>query len=613
MVDTGIDQLPTIRAEMPVPSTADNSVADLALAGVRHARDLILTRVFSTWLYRQTLRALVPERVVLKPIEVRPGRADRAEQLFQGRWYLPGARVRIEAASSPFVAVVPNSTWMEELHGFSWLRHFSAAGNDAARAYVRSLMMEWLARCGRWDPDAWQPQVTGRRLMSWLANAPLVIEGAGPIYRSQLLASMAQQLLHLSRTSHFGPLGEPRLTAAIGMTVASLCLPDRNTLIARGLARVSAELATQILPDGGHISRNPKAQFSILSDLVVLRDALVRRGHPVPKPVQDAIDRMMPMLRFFRHGDGRLTLFNGATEGADGAIDATLEFDDTRGKPFGHAPHSGYQRLAAGPSVIVVDTGVPPPGALSHETHAGSLSFEMSTGRARLIVNCGATQILGSEWESVSRSTAAHSTLVIEDTSSARLIRSPLARKFFGGRVMWGPAHVTTRRNESGDGTWIEASHDGYARLFGLIHRRRLFLSKSGEDFRGEDLVETIAGRRSRKNKALPFAVRFHLHPDARVSLAHDRMSVLVLLPNGDGWQFRAKVAGGPSELGIEESVYLGSGDAARRSEQIVVNGEIFRGEARINWAWRRLSTKGGPKNISAATALPVLPELEFD
>lgn len=234
MADTGIDQPPTIRAEMPVPSTAENSVADLAMAGARHARDHLLTRGFSTWAYRQTLRALVPERVVLKPLEVRPGRADRAEQLYQGRWYLPGAQVRIGPASSPFAVVPPNLTWSEELHGFSWLRHFSAAGNESARAYVRSLMEEWLARCGRWDAGAWQPHVTGRRLMSWLGNASLVIEGSGPIYRSQLLASMAQQLLHLSRTSHFGPLGEPRLTAAIGMTVASLCLPDRHGLVARG-------------------------------------------------------------------------------------------------------------------------------------------------------------------------------------------------------------------------------------------------------------------------------------------------------------------------------------------------------------------------------------------
>ncbi len=85
---------------------------------------------------------------------------------------------------------------------------------------------------------------------------------------------------------------------------------------------------------------------------------------------------------------------------------------------------------------------------------------------------------------------------------------------------------------------------------------------------------------------------------------------MLVRLGNGEGWQFRALSAGGKAPISLEESVYLGAGEPTRRSEQIVVSGTVFRGEAKINWAWRRLSTRNAGHPKAEETALPELPEL---
>tara|TARA_R110002110_G_scaffold978_4_gene3774 strand:+ start:296 stop:943 length:648 start_codon:yes stop_codon:yes gene_type:complete len=184
---------------------------------------------------------------------------------------------------------------------------------------------------------------------------------------------------------------------------------------------------------------------------------------------------------------------------------------------------------------------------------------------------------------------------------------------------MEGPARVESRRNESDEGIWLDAAHDGYKKLFGFVHRRRLFLSESGEDLRGEDSLTRAPDeppklmvpfkQASDEGDPAAFAVRFHLHPDARASLAHDKSNVLVLLPNGDGWQFRARVENGKSSITLEESVYLGAADRTRRSEQIVVTGEAFRDEATVHWAWRRLSTTGSANKTEAEEPeLPALP-----
>ena len=597
-----------------------NRAIDLTLAALTRLRDRTLARIYASWLYGQSLHGPMPDQMVLYPQDLRPGLAEKADMLFQGRWSLPGGQVRTDGAT-PFNATAPSETWSEELHGFAWLRHFTAAGGDAARTYAQTLVAGWIIEAGNWNDIAWRPHVVGRRLASWVSNGALIIDGSDLIYRSTLLRNMARQARHLARTAALAPAGEPRFTAAVGLAFSGLCLSEGQKRLDKGLTLVCRELDRQILADGGHVSRNPAALLSIALDLISLREAMAARNIEVPGPIRNAIDRMMPMLRFFRHGDGRLALFNGANEGPDGAIDAALSHDDTKGRPFGFAPHSGYQRLAAGQTYIVADTGPPPPGRYSHAAHAGCLSFEMSARASRLVVNCGSTRVLGPDWEAASRATAAQSTLVLADTSSARILRAKIGRALLGARLMEGPSRVESRRNENEAGIWLEASHNGYEKRFGLVHRRRLFLNATGEELRGEDLlVEGDAAARpypwqpaywQKRPENPAFTIRFHLHPDARASLAHDGSNVLVRLPNGDGWQFRAVSAGGAAPISLEESVYLGAGEPTRRSEQIVVSGSVFRNEARVNWAWRRVSTRNGAQAKTDDATAPELPALD--
>lgn len=166
------------------------------------------------------------------------------------------------------------------------------------------------------------------------------------------------------------------------------------------------------------------------------------------------------------------------------------------------------------------------------------------------------------EWRDATRATAAHSTLAIADTSSSELREGGLGRR---------PEHVEVQRQEANGAHWLEASHDGYLRPFGAIHRRRLYLSESGEDIRGEDAVEAATPQ--------PYAVRFHLHPDVAASVQEDNEAVLLRLPSGSGWRLRADGA----RLGLEESIYLG-GTAPRRTEQVVLTG-YQDGPQQVKWA----------------------------
>src|SRR5205085_10860567 len=141
---------------------------------------------------------------------------------------------------------------------------------------------------------------------------------------------------------------------------------------------LAEELERQILPDGGHISRNPGALVQILIDLLPLRQAFTSRNVQPPPALLNAIDRMMPMLRFFRHGDGNFALFNGMGPTPTDLLTTVLAYDDARGTPLANAPHSGYQRLESGSTLVLMDTGKAPALAVSQDAHGGCLSFELS-------------------------------------------------------------------------------------------------------------------------------------------------------------------------------------------------------------------------------------------
>ncbi|HXM00305.1 MAG TPA: heparinase II/III family protein, partial [Rhizomicrobium sp.] len=260
-------------------------------------------------------------------------------------------------------------------------------------------------------------------------------------------------------------------------------------------------------------------------------------------------------------------------------IAGLLARDEVRGQPFAYAPYSGYQRLAAGRALAVLDCGAAPKGAFSAAAHAGCLAFEFSAAAQRIVVNCGAPSDADGKWAATLAATAAHSTVTLDDTSMAWSLAPGRARDLIGPRLFGGPSEVVTTRVETAQGWSVEASHDGYLREFGIVHERKLILAPQGQALIGADrLVPKTQTRR-----AIPFALRFHIHPDIRMSPSQGT-GILLKLPNGEGWRFRC--SGG--EAAIEESVYLGS-QTVRRAEQLVVAGNVRDAATEIDWIFEQI------------------------
>ena len=519
---------------------------------------------YGSALYHLRLLGRAPRELGLR-LEPWPGDPLNGEALLAGEFRHQHETVR---APSPPWRATASEEWLASLHSFSWLADLAAVGSDLAWQTARNWTADWLIHFDIYDRLAWRADVVGERLFTWLEYFDKL--GDEPELQQALLVSLGRQTRHLAKVALREEPGLKRLAALRGL-IAALAAQMQERPLNRVLQQFAKEIETQILPDGGHAARNPEAQLTALRYLVDARAALTASHNEIHGAIQQAIDRAAPMLRFFRHGDGQFSLFNGSNENDGALIDRVLMRADAKGRPPATAPHTGYERLRAGHSLVLFDCGKPPPSGFDNDAHAGALAFEISYGRERLIVNCGAYRGPSAEWRGATRATAAHSTLIVGDTSSAEI----RADGSFGE----GPTEVTSMRAEDAGAQWVAASHDGYKKNFGLTHARQLFLSADGEDLRGEDRLTGRAGQ--------GFAIRFHLHPDVQASLAQDGNAVLLRLPSGIGWRLRMQGA----VLSVAESIYVGAG-TMKKTRQVVLDGHVGTTGAIVKWALRREAKK---------------------
>lgn len=545
-------------------------------------KEMMLRTLRTVWagpLFRWRFSGFHPQEILFSPVDLHLADASIAHEFYHGRFPLAG-RVVHTGTYSPFAVEAPTAQWETALHNFSWLKHMDAAQTAIAFAHARSLLSAWIDSTNyKTGGIPWRGEVVGKRITAWICHAPMLLGGASDSFRKRFLRSLGFQVRFLRTAIARMENNENRLTADIALAFAALTLPmsEKRKIITRKNLEVS--LAKQILPDGGHISRNPAVILDLLTELISLRHAYSGGNETPPHGVITAIERMLPALRFFMHRDATLARFNGVGPILPERLTTVLQLDETDGGLFTYAPHSGYQRLAKGETTIIADTGAIPPRAASAHADAGCLAFEMSSGTHRFIINCGIDPFGPKDYTMVGRSTAAHSTATINDTSSCRF-----KTKHDQTRIISGPDKVKIEPINAEGRCGFIASHNGYAARFGLMHERGLALSAKGDIIDGYDHFFTPGEEKLSANARDQVAIRFHLHPDVEVS--HQGSGELYLeIKGGDIWTFSSPDI--PPQL--EDSIDLANLNGPQRCRQIVLHLRPSL-KARARWRLKRIS-----------------------
>jgi len=471
------------------------------------------------------------------------------------------------------------------VHGFAWLDDLEASAPRAqCTPTAERLLAAWLeANPHPGKGAAWKVGHAGHRLLGWLVHAPLLLSGSDKGLRNRTLAAIAETARWLDRNVN---RAEDRLTEVAGwcaITAAGLLLPEGKPRRLFGEAGLVHALGELVGDDGGVLSRSPLDQMEAIALLTRLCACYRAVRRDPPQGVETMRRMLVPPLLALVHSDGALGSWQGAGAVPGERVAALVDASGVRTRPLRDTRQWGYQRVAAGRSILQFDAAPPPLARHARHGCASTLAFEFSHGAQRLIVNCGGAAFAGGlvpvRIEQGLRATAAHSTLVLGDANStAVLINGKL-----GTGV--GEVEVDRRLAESGPATAtrLEASHDGYAARFGLIHRRILILRDDGTELRGEDLL--VPAKSKGQRGKIPFAIRFHLGPGIDASLAESKRAAHLLLADGSYWQFLS-VSG---EVGIEESLWVDGEGRPHPVQQLVIEGMESRGGGSFSWLLKKM------------------------
>ncbi len=534
-----------------------------------------------TWrtpIHGMRLKGRFPLKLIAVPDDPVIGDVRRGQALLAGTLSFRGESHAVETLD--FAARDWGRGFADHVHSFAWLRDLSTVATRAQGAPIAELlMMRWLgAFADKIDAQAWRADLWGRRILYWTAHAPLILSSTDLIYRSSVLNALARGARHLDRGADKAPPGAPRIAAWCGVIAAGLLIPGGDPRRGFGEAGLVRALATGLFDDGGSVSRSPTMLLDSVMLIAMLRETYAARRLDLPEAVQAALERMVPALLGVAHGDRALASWQGGGPSSEAQVAAIIEASGVRTRPLRQARDWGYQRLAAGSAVLIVDAAPPPVARIVEGGCASTLAFELSDGPARLIVNCGGARAaiaqLPASLTAGLRTTAAHSTLTVADSNSTAIHPD--------GTLGRGIASVELSRQESDAASRIEASHDGYVRRWGFVHRRQLMLSGDGRELRGEDSL--LPEGRKRRIGATAFAVRFHLGAGVQASPTADGMAAILRLPGGALWQFRCR--GGM--LAIDESLWIDADGRPVPTHQLVITGEAQAGGASVSWAMKR-------------------------
>ncbi len=566
---------------MDAPRLPSASAAALALqAAGESARRLAEREWFGTPLHRLMLSGPRPDGMAANPRDLRPVEPERGRRILGGIFDLAGTEMVVGQQGDPFDRPSPNRQFAVALHRMGWMNDLLAAGDAGAKLGLR-LAMDWRRIFGTWNGFSWGPDVIERRVFNLACAARRLTYGASDAERTMVLDDLARQARHLAG---IGQAPERALERAVAAGVAGCALGGDagERLIDLSTARLKHDLAAVVSHEGVHASRSPQAGLELLFDLLTLDDALHQRGQAGPDELPRAIDRLSAATRFFLLPDNRLAAFQGGEAVGPRRIAAALAHEDGEVRARRRAPHGGYERLESAGMTVMVDAGLPARGRWSATACAQPSALEIVCGADRLIVGCAWTADSGASH--ALRLTDAASTANLADMSAGQPLRGfPAAA--LGPRLTGAPRKVEVKRHDAEAAAWLEVSHDGWVKRFGLIHERKLYLDRATEELRGEDNFRpAVEKEQDGPRRYYPFTVRFHLHPEARASLARDHKSVLLKGPSEQGWWLRNDAV----SVSVEPSLYIDAG-LQRRTVQVVLRGQASEDKGgKVRWKLSR-------------------------
>ena len=472
-----------------------------------------------------------------------------------------------------------NSIWTNEkinkkdykkLHSFFWLFSLDLKSSNKI---TQSIILNWIENNQNYNPKNWEIDTLSKRIISWLSNSKLSYENSEQIYKEQFNKNIKKQINHLINEISRSSLVDDKMIGCSAIILTGLSFKDEKNLN-YGLNLLKKIINLSFDSEGFPKSRNIKQLIFYLKYFVLIRELLKESLNEIPEYLDEIIFYLGKAYDFSWGSLKKSLLFNGNHEDDYSDFDKYLSLYRYNFKS-NTQELAGYSILKNKNVIIAMDTGSNPDKKFSENYQSGPLSFEFFFQGNKLICNSGYYQDHNHQLNRISKSTATHSTLILDNSSVCTFRKNKNGPNIINKGFKTFNNNIVYEKN-----FWsIKNSHDGYLTKYGVIHERTLEFYPETNKIIGKDKL-------IKKNnfKSSNFEIRFHLMPDTKVTKTQDNKSVLIELENS-GWKFFSN----HGYIGVETGLYFGSKNTYKENQNIFISGVTQNDDQLVEWELNKI------------------------
>tara|TARA_Y100000590_G_scaffold257446_1_gene289157 strand:- start:1349 stop:3004 length:1656 start_codon:yes stop_codon:yes gene_type:complete len=460
----------------------------------------------------------------------------------------------------------------ENLHSFLWLARIDRKNN---KIITKDIIRSWMNIFSNYNPNTWKMDIIAKRIIAWASNTDITLENSDKEYKDRFFLSIIKQSNFLSKNLNSLFHGSKKIICCAAIILSGMIFKENESSYKVGIKELERVVKNYFDENGFPKSRNPEEVFICIKYLIIIREWHKEAQKLIPDFLNEIISKCGNCYTMLSCSNKQFPLFNGATEINYKDYDVFLKILKYK---FINKNYeiSDLIKIKKNKFEFFIDCGNPPPNIFAKYYQAGCLAFELVSKKQKIICNLGYGKYLSPKLTEISRSTAAHSTLYINDTSSCIFQKNKFINQVYGNSLVQKHRIVEKSYSENKDFYIIAASHNGYEKKFGYIHKRLVKISKKEDKIFGHDELK----KTKNCSDSLNYFVRFHIYPNTKVVKTMAGNSILISLPNGEGWSLFSET----NNFEIEKNIFLGNKNKIINNESVSMSGNITQELVSIKW-----------------------------
>ena len=463
-----------------------------------------------------------------------------------------------------------NSQNFRKLNNFYW---FFSLDLKSSKINTQKIISEWIKNNLKYNSNSWEFDLTSKRIISWLSNHNLTIEEGDKDYQYKFNRMVQKQTNHLVKEINKSEIVDDKMVGCAAIILVGLCYKDEKNYLSFGLNLLKKISNLSFDNQGLPNSRNIKQLIYYLKYFILIREWFKEAQVEVPEHINENIYYLGKGYAFLWQNIEFDILMNGNNISNNSEFNHYLKRLSYNFKND-NKELGGYAILYNKKISIVMDVGPSPSSKFSSNYQSGALSFEISSNGKKLISNCGYYNSKNNKLTELSKSTATHSTLVVDDNSSCHYKK--INKNYFvndGLKIL--KKNIIFEKNY-----WkINAAHDGYQKKYDTIHERDIEFYPEQFKFIGTD---KILNKKTQLN--IKFEVRFHFEPNVKLMKTQDNKTILIELED-EGWKFNCD----NYDINIDNGLYFGKKNSYTQSQNIFISGVTSSQNENIVWQLSRI------------------------